>query len=166
MPKPKKTRKKAETQNSRKSAHKKPGAGETAEEDSRRSKWVVVVLEAAKKEGHKILTDLQYDHIVDVLKRLVDFGNPAATGDLDIKPIRSFHELREKGGILGRINLRVYFGVVSEEGELVVAKVYKKEDDGPTPRHVVVLVEDRLETYKEGGLRKAATAYQETTRRR
>ena len=63
-------------------------------EDSPSSKWVVVVLEVAKKEGHKILSDFQYDHVVEILKRLVHFGDPEETADLDIEPIASFYELK------------------------------------------------------------------------
>ncbi|MFH1922046.1 MAG: hypothetical protein ABIP48_19445 [Planctomycetota bacterium] len=129
-------------------------------------KWIVVVLKVAKREGRKILTDLQYDHIVDILKRLVDFGNPEEMADLDIKPIGSFYELKEKWGVLGRINLRVYFGTISEDHELVIAKTYKKEDDGPTPRHIVILVEERLEEYRAGGLRNATSVHQEATPRK
>jgi len=133
-----------------------------AKPDSKSKEWVVVILEVAKKEGRKILSDFQYDHVVEILKRLVHFGNAEEVSDLKIEPIESFYELKEKGGILGRINLRVYFGTIPEEGELVVAKTYKKEDDGSAPRHVILVVEDRLEEYKTGHARKGDTVYQES----
>ena len=136
-----------------------------ATDDSSPENLVVVVLGIAKKEGHKILSGPQYDHVVEILKRLVDFDNPEEIGDLDIRSIESFFELREKWGILGRINLRVYFGTIPEDRELVVAKAYKKEDDGPTPRHIVISVEERLEEYKAGGRRKDSTVYQKATPR-
>ena len=123
------------------------------DQSPRPRKRELVVLPVVKKEGHKILSDVQYDHMVEILRRLVDFGNKEEIGDLDIKPIRSFFELREKGGILGRINLRVYFGTFPEENKLVIAKVYKKDEEGAPPRHIVILVEDRLEQYKAGGSR-------------
>ena len=129
-------------------------------------KWVVVILNVAKKEGHKILSKFQYDHIVEILKRLVDFGNQEELGDLDIEPIDSFYELKEKGGILGRINLRLYFGTRKEKQELVVAKAYKKEDDSQTPRHVILLVEDRLEEYAQGGLRKSVSVHKNVVAKR
>jgi hypothetical protein len=90
---------------------------------------------------------------------LVDFGNEEEIGDLAIESIQSFYELKEKGGILGRINLRVYFGTIPEEHKLVIAKTYKKDEEGPPPRYVVISVEDRLEEYKAGGLRQSATVY-------
>jgi hypothetical protein len=63
------------------------GKVEQSSEDSAFSKWTVVVLEVAKKEGHKILSNLQYDHVVEILKRLADFGDPEETADLNIEPI-------------------------------------------------------------------------------
>jgi len=123
------------------------------------AKWVVVVLGAAKREGHKILNDVRYDHVMSIVKRLVDFGNLDEVGDLDIEPIGSFYELKEKGGILGKINLRIYFGTFPDVRELVVAKTYKKEEENALSRHVIVLVENRLEAYRNGELQKAATIF-------
>jgi hypothetical protein len=42
----------------------------------RLAKWEVIAMEVAKKEGRKILSGVQYDHIIAVLKRLVLY--PAA----------------------------------------------------------------------------------------
>ena len=95
-------------------------------------------------------------------ERLVDFGDKQGLSDLSIEPIGSFWELREKGGVLGRINLRLYFGIFPEDGELVIAKTYKKEDDGKTPQHIVDQVEHRLEGYKMGGRKKSDSVYQKT----
>jgi hypothetical protein len=110
--------------------------------------WDVVILEAAIKEGRKILSQTQYEHIVSILKRLVDFGNDEELSDLKIEQISSFWELKEKGGILGKINLRIFFGTIPEERELVVAKTYKKEAENQTPSYIIIAVEDRLEDYK------------------
>jgi hypothetical protein len=113
------------------------------------NKWAVIVLDAAKKEGHRLLTDTQYEHIVEIVKRLTDFGNAEELRDLDIQPISSFWELREKWGPLGKINLRIYFGTMPEVQELIIAKAYKKEEEGQTPAYVIVSVENRLDTYRE-----------------
>jgi len=124
-------------------------------------KWVVVILESAKKEGHKILTDPQYEYIKGILKRLTDFGNDEELSDLRIEPIEDFGELKEKGGVLGKINLRIYFGAEPEDKEVVVAKAYKKEDEGRAPRHVVIAVQNRLEEYRiEKKRRRTAKAKQ------
>ena len=128
-----------------------------SDEPEKSNKWVVVVLEAAKREGHKILNDVQYEHVRQIVRRLEDYGNREELADLDIRSISTFWELREKGGLLGKINLRVYFGVLPEERELVVAMAYKKEEEDQVPRRIILIVEDRIEDYKEG-YRKEQTA--------
>ena len=74
--------------------------------------WIVVILGVAKREGHQILTDVQYDHEVSVLKRLTNFSDAEEIADLKIEKIGSFYELKDKGGPLGKINLRLYFGAL------------------------------------------------------
>jgi hypothetical protein len=111
-------------------------------------KWKVVVLEVAKNEGKRILDTCQYQHIVEVIKRLKDFGNYEELSDLDIEPISDFWELREKGGPLRKINLRVYFAILKDDKILVILKAYKKEEDGQTPQHVIVSIQHRLNEYK------------------
>jgi hypothetical protein len=129
-----------------------------------RKVWIVVALDVAKREGQKILNKAQYQHIKEVLKRLVDFGNDEELSDLAIEPIASFWELKEKWGILGRINLRVYFGTFPEDMELVIAKTYKKEDDGKAPSHIIDVVEHRLEAYKSSGRKKSDSLHRKKVR--
>lgn len=140
--------------------------GHEASNASGKHEWVVVALNVAKAEGRKILSKPQYEHIKEILERLVDFGDKEELSDLSIEPIGSFWELREKGGILGRINLRIYFGTLPEDWELVIAKTYKKEDDGKTPPHIVEQVEDRLEVYKAGGRKKSDSVHEKVAVRK
>src|SRR4051812_36512854 len=101
----------------------------------------VVVLAVPKKEGKKFLNPGQYLHTVDLIRRLVDLNDPQEVGDLRIEPIEDFLELKDKGGLLGRINLRIYFKYFPDSNEVVVVKAYKKEEDGPAPRHIVLTVQ-------------------------
>ena len=128
--------------------------------------WIVVILGVAKREGHQILTDVQYDHEVSVLKRLTNFSDAEEIADLKIEKIGSFYELKDKGGPLGKINLRLYFGALVDKREIVVAKAYKKEADRQTPPHIILIVEHRLDEYRRGRLRKGATVYQATSKER
>lgn len=86
---------------------------------------------------------------MQLVKRLADFGDRQATSDLDIRPFGDFWELRLKGGFI-RINLRIYFAFVSDRNEVVVLKVYKKEEDRRTCPAVMLTLEDRLEDYLDG----------------
>ncbi len=97
-------------------------------------KKTVRVIGYAQKEGRTILkNDGKYQHIVDIEKRLVDFGNLEETCDLDIRSFHEFFELRERGGLLGNINLRVFFAHLPERNEIVILKTYKKERNDQTP---------------------------------
>lgn len=127
-------------------------------------RWAVVVLRAAKTEGQKILTDAQYNHVVSVLQRLVDFPDREELADLDIKHIDGdVYELREKGGVLQRINLRVYFAALKKRREIVVLKTYKKEQDRQVPRYVLVGVEDRLDDYLALGVQRGDNSFREAS---
>jgi hypothetical protein len=93
-------------------------------------------MKIARQEARQILSRVQYEHMTEVLKRLVHFGDQNECGDLDIK--------------LQRVNLRVFFGAVRPMHQIVVVKTYHKKEDGSTPRHVLLAAEDRLEDYEEG----------------
>ena len=120
----------------------------------------VVVLESAKRDGKKFLNDGQYFHMVGVIQRLVDFNNSDEISDLRIEPIENFFELKEKGGLLGKINVRIYFAHLQDEGRIVVLKAYKKDEDGQVSRHVVITVQARLRAYIQDGPSDGATIYQ------
>ena len=63
---------------------------------------------------------------------------------MDVRPIEGFYELRDKGGVLGNINLRVYFAVVHEERLLLVLGCYMKEDEGRAPGYIKVRMKNLL----------------------
>ncbi len=121
------------------------------EMDANARKARIATLRTAIKEAKSIVRSLgAYAHCVGVVQRLVDIYDPALVTDLDIKPIGDFHELRLKGHLLGRTNLRIYFAVRPALNEVVVLKAYKKEDDHRTPQHVLEVLEDRLSDYVSG----------------
>lgn len=123
----------------------------------------VAVLPHAVREAKEILNDGQYFHVVGIVKRLVHFGDHRELWDLRIEAIDSFFELKLKGGLLGNINLRVYFADLAANNEIVVLKTYKKEEDHKTPRRIVVTLEDRLSDYCERRVgRQGVIVYQPT----
>lgn len=131
-----------------------------AKTEKRQTRQTVVVLEAAKKEGRAFLTPGQYEHIVQLEQELVEFGSSKLRPDLDIRQLEgTLWELRDKGGVLGKKNVRVYFAFLSERHEIVVLSTYKKEDDGPLPRHIVIRVKNRLRHYCAGSLDESLTKY-------
>ena len=120
----------------------------------------VSVLASAKKQGRKVLSARQYLHAIELVKQLADFNDPAAVADLRIEPIEDFYELKDKGGLLGKINLRIYFGYFPKLNEIVVVHVYKKEQECQLPRHIIITVQARIRNYRNGGLRNGMTVYE------
>ena len=108
--------------------------------------WLLSYLDVAAKEGRRILNDDQYAHIVQQFELLVEEDEPTRAAFADIRPLvgEEFLELREKGGLLGKINLRVFFAVVAEYRRLAVLGVYKKKEDGKLAGHVRVRMRSRL----------------------
>ena len=120
-------------------------------ENGPRAPWqTVVVLPIVAKEGWDELTPGQYQHVKDLLKQLVGFGRREYESNLTIAPFGEFWELKEKGGVLGRKNIRVYFRFDSEANEVVVLHTYKKEDDGQAPPHIMIRLKNRWNLYKAG----------------
>lgn len=110
--------------------------------------WRLRYLEAAAREGRKTLDDIQYAYAVEAFDEIAFARNPRAPETHDVKPIHEFFELRDKGGHLGKINLRVYFSVHDQERQIVVLSVYKKEDDGQAPARIVRRARNRLRHVK------------------
>ncbi len=61
-----------------------------------------------------------------------------------------YYELREKGGVLGRINVRVFFGVDPDSRSLVILGAIKKENEGPTPQGDIITMRRRWRKYLAG----------------
>ncbi|MEW4455565.1 hypothetical protein AB1L30_23045 [Bremerella sp. JC817] len=110
----------------------------------------IVVLAKAAKEGHDILSEGQYLHVKDLIKLLVDFGSQNYQANLRVEQFGEFWELKEKGGMLGKINLRVYFRFNEVSNEIVVLHTYKKEDDGAAPPFIMKLLRNRWNHYLNG----------------
>lgn len=106
--------------------------------------WELRYLEAAAKEGHKVLDEIQYAYVIEAFDELAFAHDPRVTETHDVRPIYDFYELRDKGGHLGKINLRVYFSVHETERTIVVLSVYKKEDEGKAPERIVRRAKARL----------------------
>jgi hypothetical protein len=120
----------------------------------------VVVLELPRREAREFLTIGQYVHVTDFVKQLVGFGRRAYDMTMRISPLGDFWELKEKGGLLGRINVRVYFAHVKENNEIVVLSTFKKEDDGQAPSYIIYRLRNRLRLYLAGELREGIIEYQ------
>ena len=93
-----------------------------------KAKWNLAYFEAAANEGRDCLTPVQYAHAVSLMEQLAFEDDPTHPGHaFDVRPIEGVHELREKGSVFGRINLRIYFWACKETQTLFTLCVDKKE---------------------------------------
>lgn len=122
--------------------------GEPAAEGPR-GVWNSYYLDVAAAEGHKILTDEQYEHVVQQVRELAAETDPTHSQLSDVRSLGEFHELRDKGGLLGRINIRVFFWLDRKHRALVVLGVFKKENEDQTPRNIVLRIQNRLRVARQ-----------------
>jgi hypothetical protein len=111
--------------------------------------WELGYLETAEEEAKSFLTKEQYAHAVQLFEDLAYEANPTKSKTQDVRDIDEFYELRDKGGVLGKINLRIYFTIFQKRKLILVLVAYKKEDDGQVPRHIKIRVRNRLRRAKE-----------------
>lgn len=94
-----------------------------------------------------ILNHSQYWHVADLLDQLSCAREPSKCETLSISPFDRFWSLEDKGGVLGKINLRVFFYVNSTKQEIVVLGVHKKEDESQLRKSIVIRILRRLDLY-------------------
>lgn len=104
--------------------------------------WQLAYLDVAAKEGRRFLTDAQYSHAVGLCDQLATEGDPRRPVGLDVRRVEDFFELRDKGNVLGKINLRLYFTVIDQM--IVVLGCQKKEAEGKTPGYIKIQMRNRM----------------------
>lgn len=100
-------------------------------------KWTPAYLTAAETDARKFLNDLQYEHAVQQILSLCEEDDPSHPVLSDVRAVDEFFELRDKYGVLGKINLRVFFALFREQRTLVVLGAWKKEQEDQTPVRIV-----------------------------
>ena len=92
-------------------------------------------LNVADDEAEDFLRREQYEHLKLQILELARRRDPTHREVVSVKKMASedFHELRDKGGVLGGMNVRIFFGVDKGSRAIVVLGCIKKQNDGPTP---------------------------------
>src|SRR5947209_55343 len=88
-------------------------------------RWSVWILSLAFEEAMKLLSPDQYHHMAMQIKELAREEDPTHPQTASVDEVEGLHELRDKGGILGGINLRVFFYVDKRRRALVVLGTIK-----------------------------------------
>ena len=98
-------------------------------------------LAVSVRDGRKILNGVQYAYAVRQANQLRAWGDPDIGRLLRIEAVEKFFELKLKGNVLGKTNLRIFFGIYEEL--VIVLGVYKKEEEGALPKHVIFRMRNR-----------------------
>ena len=109
--------------------------------------WTVMVLDQAYKEATDLLDDDQYAHMVAQVKELARESEPTRCETVDVRKLGELHEIRDKWGILKRLNVRVFFFVENSRRLLIILGVINKTNDGATPVASKLLMEYRLRKF-------------------
>ena len=108
------------------------------------------MINSVHKEAMDLLTPLQHKHMALQVKELAMQGDPTRSETVSLDRIEDFYEIRDKGGPLGGLNVRLFFGVDDERRTLVILGVITKQNSGPTPAGDKVRMRNRWRKYKNG----------------
>jgi hypothetical protein len=111
--------------------------------------WNADIIDRAYDEAMKFLDAEQYDHMAGQVRELALQDDPTHSQTVDVRPIEDFHEIRDKGGILKSLNVRVFFFARKETRTIVVLGAVKKENNGPTPGVDKITMRRRKRLYLE-----------------
>ena len=109
--------------------------------------WNVDLLDQAVAEAMSFLTQEQYDHIARQVRELARENDPTRSATVDVRPIEGFYEIRDKGGVLKKINVRVFFCLCRKTRTIAILGAINKKNDGATPQYVKILMEYRTRNY-------------------
>lgn len=128
---------------------KKIKTGVKAQSDPR-YQWDVAILDLAHREAREFLTSAQYRHLAAQVKEMAKLAEPTTSDTVDIRDVAELWEIRDKGGILGNINARIFFGMDHKKRTIVILGALNKKNDGPTPQPTLVKVRRRWREYQGG----------------
>ena len=99
----------------------------------------------------KYLNEEQYWHVAQQLMDIARCEEPIKCQTQNINKIGDFWKLHEKGGPLGKTNLRIFF-ITEDSGDqkdIVVLGVHKKEQEGKLRNSVIIRIKRRMRLYKK-----------------
>ena len=95
--------------------------------------WNVIVLDLAFHDAMEFLDEAQYHHVVEQVQELAREVDPTHSVTQTVSKVEDFFELKDKGGPLGNINVRVFFILDKPRVAIVVLGAIFKQNNGQTP---------------------------------
>jgi hypothetical protein len=84
------------------------------------------------------------------VQELARQDDPTHCETISLDAVEDFHELRDWGGVLGGLNVRLFFGVDKSNRAIVVIGLIKKQNNGPTPIGDKIRMRRRWRKYLRG----------------
>lgn len=112
-------------------------------------KWNVDELGQSHDEAMAFLNEDQYEHLSRQVREVAKEEDPGHCSTVDVRQIEDFYEIREKGGVLRKLNVRICFSVYMPTRTIVILGVIKKENEGQTPTGVRFTMRRRMRLYVE-----------------
>lgn len=112
--------------------------------------YSVGILDRAFEEAMNILNAAQYQHMALQVRELAMQKDPTHSETVDVRKIDDFLEIRDCGGVLNGINVRVFFGLDAGERWMIIIGVIKKQNNGKTPKGDKTRMKRRWRKYKSG----------------
>ena len=109
--------------------------------------WNIDIIEPSHSESMSFLNKEQYDHVASQIRELARQVEPTRSQAIDVRSVDDFYELRDKGGILQKINIRVFFCMCRSTRTIAVLGAINKKNDGKTPPHIRILMGYRMRRY-------------------
>ena len=109
--------------------------------------WTVLILDCVYSAALSRFSPAQYEHLRMQVQELARHKSPTHSEILSIRKIGECWELRDKGGVLGKLNVRLFFGIDADNRRIVILDVIKKENDGATHTHDKRRMEYRWRQY-------------------
>lgn len=113
-------------------------------------KWSILILDIAYEEAMGFLSPGQYEHVSAIVRELAQEEDPTHPSGLSVSPIEDFHELRDRAGVLGGLNVRVFFDVDKRSSAIVVLGAISKQNNGHTPPGDRIRMRRRKRKYRNG----------------
>jgi len=112
--------------------------------------WTVFLLDFVHDEAMKFLTPAQYEHVSGLVRELATSDDPTHPVGLSVSSIEDFHELRDRAGVLGGLNVRVFFYFDKQIAAIVVLGAIAKQNNGKTPVGDRIRMQRRKRKYVSG----------------
>jgi len=112
--------------------------------------WTVAIIDDAYDEAIKRFNRAQYKHLAHQFKTLAGEMDPSHSRLLSVDAVEDYFELRDKGGILGGLNARIFFYIDKSRNSILVLCADLKQNDGPTPIGIKIRCRYRLRRYLRG----------------